>query len=343
VPGTWIDFKAVKDAVSMEMALALYGVQLRRVSSDYLRGRCPLPTHQSRRSNLSFVVNREKNAWACQSDSCIAARSGRIGGNVLDFVAWMENCTIRQAALKLSGAFAVQVGASPPRRVDHGRMLWLHTEWANAQPATGNRPLPFSLQPIDTSHPYLAERGITADVARDFGVGYFAGRGCMSGRIVIPLHNEHGDLIAYAGRALGLAQPRYKFPPRFRKSLAVFNLHRAACAGRTTAVVVEGFFDCIKVYQAGYPCVVALMGATVSPEQERLLEAYFQDVVLMLDGDDVGRAATVRVAKRFSSGLAVRIVEVPVGRQPDQLSTDEIQSLLRDAMVDDRPLSIPDD
>ena len=87
----WVDYRAVKAAVSMEMALASYGIQLHRLDRDYFRGRCPLPAHTSKSSRQSFIVNITKNAWACHSGSCVAAR-GRIGGNVLDFISAMENC-----------------------------------------------------------------------------------------------------------------------------------------------------------------------------------------------------------------------------------------------------------
>jgi len=106
----WVDFHAVKQAVTMEMVLARYGVVLRRVFGNRLRGRCPLPTHLSKESTQSFAVETKKNAWACQSNSCVEARSGRIGGNVLDFVAAMENCSIREAAIKLRAWFAVPLG-----------------------------------------------------------------------------------------------------------------------------------------------------------------------------------------------------------------------------------------
>ena len=84
------DFRAAKARVTMEMALANYGIRLQRLDAAYFRGRCPLPTHTSKGSRESFIVNTRKNAWACHSDSCVMARGGRIGGNVLDFIAAME-------------------------------------------------------------------------------------------------------------------------------------------------------------------------------------------------------------------------------------------------------------
>ena len=71
----------------------------------------------------------------------------------------------------------------------------------------------------------------------------------MAGRVVIPIHDENGFLVAYAGRSLDETDPKYRFPPRFRKSLVLFNLHRAAAEGKSV-IVVEGFFDCFKVHQA---------------------------------------------------------------------------------------------
>src|SRR5712692_8371577 len=89
----------------MRAALDRYRVTLRKVNQHSLRGLCPLPTHTSEKSKKSFGVHTGKNIWACQSTSCAAARSGKKGGNVLDFVSAMESCSIRDAALKLNEWF----------------------------------------------------------------------------------------------------------------------------------------------------------------------------------------------------------------------------------------------
>jgi len=85
------------------------------------------------------------------------------------------------------------------------------------------------------------------------------------------------------------SEPRYKLPAGFHKGQVLYNLHRAVEVGERGLIVVEGFFDAINVSQAGYPFVVALMGCSLSEEQERLLVAHSDQVVLMLDGDDAGR------------------------------------------------------
>lgn len=316
----WVDYRAMKAAVSIEMALANYGIQLHRLDRDYLRGRCPLPAHTSKSSRHSFIVNTGKNAWACHSDSCVAARGGRIGGNVLDFISAMENCSVREAALKLQGWFVVPPVHSPPvskLEVEHPH---------DATPGGGNKPLAFALNHIDCSHPYLVERGVDPETARHFGIGYNRGKGSMAGRVVVPIHDENGFLVAYVGRTIDETDPKYRFPPRFRKSLVLFNLHRAAAHGESV-VVVEGFFDCIKVHQAGLPCAVALMGCSLSVRQEALLQQHFREVILLLDGDKAGRSAGTIIAKRLVSKLSTRLVEIPDGGQPDQLGSDQIRCL----------------
>jgi DNA primase len=259
-----------------------------------------------------------KNAWACHSASCVTARGGRLGGNVLDFVAAMEGCPIREAALKLQEAFVVNVVAPEPIAHAH--------EADGAASANGNTPLPFALRQIDCSHPYLSERGVNPEVARHFGIGYNRGKGSMASRIVIPIHDENGFLVAYGGRSIDKTEPRYRFPARFRKSQVLFNLHRAAAEGRSV-ILVEGFFDCLKVHQAGMSGVVALMGCSLSLRQEELLCEHFQEVTLFLDGDRAGRAASAVIAQRLVSRVSTRFIETPAGAQPDQLGSDQILCL----------------
>jgi len=87
--------------------------------------------------------------------------------------------------------------------------------------------------------------------------------------------------------------------------------------GCRIVVIVEGFFDCLKVHQAGYRCVVALMGSTLSSQQLHLLQRHFDAAILMLDGDDPGRVATTAVAVQLGARLPLRIVSIPLGLQPD--------------------------
>jgi DNA primase len=308
----------------MEMVLARYGVAVRRVNKTSLRGDCPLPSHSSDAGKKSFGVQTEKNAWACQAQSCVVARGGRKGGNVLDFVAVMESCTVRDAALRLQSWF-MGTGAASPLVTEKDEPV----EESESGGVLVNKPLPFTLKGIDSSHPYLTRRGITRETAEHFGVGFFPGKGSMSARIVIPIHNEEGELVAYAGRATDEStEPRYKLPDGFNRSLELFNLHRAAQAdSRGVVIVVKGFFDAMKVHQAGFPAVVALMGLSLSDVQSELLGA-FDKAIFLLGGDETSAEATPKVAAHLAHRLFVRIAAVPQGKQPDQFSSDGIRMLL---------------
>jgi len=304
----WVDFKAVKSAVGILAVLDHYQINWLRKNKDELRGRCPIHNGQG---ESSFHVNLTKNAFNCFS--CKAR------GNVLDFVAAMERCSVRDAGLKLKDWYSIAelapVTNSPTTVLDEPK----------AREPAANKPLTFQLKGIDHSHPYLEQRGITKDTAETFGVGYFSGKGSMHGRIVIPIHNGRGELVAYAGRSIDGSEPRYKLPAGFHKSLELFNLHRAIGEGspERRVVVVEGFFDCMKVSQAGLPCV-ALMGSTLSETQEQLLADRFKTACLMLDGDEAGQRATDECLVRLGWRMYVWAASLSDGQQPDQLSTDEI-------------------
>jgi DNA primase len=187
-----------------------------------------------------------------------------------------------------------------------------------------DRPHPLSFSLRLGWHPYLEERAVDPATAAWFGVGYYAGGGFLRHRIVFPIHDPEGQLVAYAGRSLDDGEPRYLFPPGFPKSQVVFNLHRAVWESAKWALVVEGFFDCLRVHQAGYRNVAALLGASLSESQEKLLLERFPRLVLMLDGDEAGQRASCQLAARLRGKVALSTVRVPSGRQPDQLSNEEI-------------------
>ena len=312
---TWVDFKQIKADVTIEQVLAHYGVHLRPIGSTDLRGRCPLPMHTSSRSRDSFTVNRARNVWSCRSQSCMQARAGRPGGNILDLVALIESCSIRDAAVKLHNWNPTL----PPRRP----VPAIETS------GEANTPLRFALQHVDSRHPYLIDRGLAPSTIRTFGIGCYSGRGFLRGRIVIPIHNEHGELLAYVGRALGDEAPKYRFPAGFRKSQVLFNLHRACATEVRDVIVVEGFFDSFAVHQAGYPAVVGLMGSTLSQHQADLITSHFDRAFVMLDGDEAGRLGTAVVAGVLAARMPVTAIALQDGTQPDQLTSAEIQHLMR--------------
>jgi DNA primase len=307
----WLDFKSIKRGVKLESVLRHYRVELRWSGKNHGRGRCPI--HRGDGPD-AFHVNLARSVFHCFA--CDA------GGTVLDFVAAMEHCSLFEAAQRLE---AMLGSSAPPILQPNEKELVTEKRKVSI-------PLNFKLTGIDCAHSYLAERGITEKTAVEFGAGFYAGSGLMHGRLVIPIHNAAGELIAYCGRSVDQMQPRYRVPKGFAKSEVLFNLHRAAATGETSIIVVEGFFDCMKVHQAGMRSVVALMGSVLYERQRRALLSRFREVVLMLDGDMTGRKANIAIAAKLGPRCPVQVVDLAVGVQPDQLSMEEICRTLEPAL-----------
>ena len=310
---SWVSFAEVKSRVTLEQVLRAYQVEgLRRSGPQQYRGRCPIHQGEGREA---FHANLARNVFHCFACG--------VGGNVLDFVAAVERCSIREAALRLQenclcGA-QQRPPARPPFRLTETKLVTKKREV--------NAPLSFTLA-LDGKHPYLSGRGMDRATADHFGVGFFSGGGLMSRRVAIPIHDDEGRLVAYCGRAIDGSAPRYRFPAGFHKSRVLFNYHRALATGSDEVILVEGFFDCMRVYQAGSSSVAALMGVQLSAAQKELLVRGFSRVVLLLDGDEAGQAATVRIAAALREDCTIEELHLEPGCQPDQLSSDQIRQIL---------------
>ena len=142
------------------------------------------------------------------------------------------------------------------------------------------------------------------------------------------LFRSVAQLVAYAGRAIDKSEPKYKFPAGFHKSQVLYNLHRVPEDCRHL-VLVEGFFDCLAVWRFNRLDVGALMGCSMSERQEELLVSRFDQVSVMMDGDEAGRKAAEEIALRLARKVFVRIIELSNGKQPDGLSKEEVLSILK--------------
>jgi len=307
----------------MEIVLQHYGINWLQKKGKSLIGRCPIHGGDNPRA---FQVSLSKNAWNCFT-GC-----GR-GGNVIDFVAAMEGFPsdvsgFRHAALMLQEWFLpVLIRDKHCNRESciQRKPPGVITE------CCVNPPLSFTLANLRTCHPYLQMREINASTAKLFGIGFYPGCGIMSGRIVIPIYDYLGRLMAYAGRAAtdrqASLQGKYRFPARFRKSLVVFNLHRVIHEGNHELIVVEGFFDVIRLHQLGYKNSIALMGTSMSLAQEHLILDHARSVILMFDGDPAGRSCTLRIKQQLAGKLSVRTIILPDGIQPEHLTPSMLQEM----------------
>jgi DNA primase len=338
---SFVDFKAVKAALTMEKVLEHYGLLARfKKKGDSLSGPCPIHKGEN---PTQFRVSISKNIWNCFSEC-------KHGGNVLDFIARMENVSIHAAALKAIEWFQLDPAAvardsdvaeenqnAEPRTESEPLPKKRESKQTSVEEtSTPNKPLKFRLEKLERNHPYLTERGLTTETLVDFGAGFCA-KGMMTGRIAIPIHNPNGEVVAYAGRLTNGEpsdeNPKYKLPPGFKKSLELFNLDRAAKESQDTAlIIVEGFFDCMKLHQLGHRKTVALMGSTMSPAQEELIREHTDGnsrVILMLDEDEAGQAGREDIAARLSRFCFVKAHVFPKSdMQPEDLSVEELHEIV---------------
>ena len=335
----FVSFRAVKDAVTMRQVLERYGLldSLKRRGADGLTGPCPI---HGGTSPTQFRVSLAKNCWNCFG--------GCGGGNVLDFVAAMEEADIRKAALLVAEWFGVE--SRPERAVRRATPPARHAEKREAKPEqcppepvgsvkdaspereTGdNPPLRFAgLKGLDAGHPFLVRHGFSREAMEELGVGYCR-KGLMKERIAIPIHNAQGELVAYAGRSTDERTPpseRYRYPDGFHREWELYNFHRAVRARKTNGwglLVTEDFLDVFRLYEAGYENAVALLGRTVSPRQQGLLLGAVgrkSGLTLMME-EGAGLPETLLALAR---DFAVRLIP----RQPETLTVAEVRELLED-------------
>ena len=205
---------------------------------------------------------------------------------------------------------------------------------------------------------YLAGRGITAEAIERYGIGFapdawsklsdaFQKRGIAEhllvtaglavkrergdgvydrfrGRVMIPIADERGRIVAFGGRALGDAQPKYlntAETPVFNKRKLLFGLDRAhrAIASEGAAIVVEGYMDAIAAWEAGVLNVVATLGTSFTEEHATLLLRRAPRIVFCYDSDAAGQEATLRALSAVRGRAAeVRVLLLPDGKDPDE-------------------------
>jgi DNA primase len=338
-----IDFKAIKRAARFERVLAYYGIELRSGHGAQWKALCPF--HSDTRPSLNVNLDMKVfNCFVCAD-----------GGDIVKFVAKQEYPAspeghLIQAAAKLAEICGISMDRD--RRevpAKHGERLATEAS-QNGVSTVPNPPLSFRLD-VDPTHRYLIERGLSPAAVETFGLGYcMSEQSMMRRRIVIPIHNEQGELVAYAGRWPGDSgwperTDKYMLPPKFQKMRVLFNLNRVIegmLALRWPdhehhVVVVEGFFGAFAIHSFA-PCV-ALMGSVLSREHLNLMaRANIRFVTLILDGPSkkitrdqhgiCGNRITATVRQLGTNGFFVRARELSPREQPDTISRERLEGLI---------------
>lgn len=302
-----LNFAYLKRVVSIESLLVARGLSTQfKKQGDQLFGPCPVHGGDNPRA---FVVSLSKNLWHCftQCDT---------GGDVVDLVRRLDGKTYRQTANYLASLAYVLPG---PSITSH--------ELSSKKPFQ-----PFIKRlSLDSFTPWLKQKGITPKTASRFEAGLYHGSGFLSGCIGIRLHDLRGSPIGYAGRHLNLKQlkqhGKWKFPPGLPKKELLYNFHRVRPHLHKGLVVVECPWGVMRLAQLNAPAV-ALLGIHLSHIQYDLL-CRASRVVLMLDGDNAGRQATVRIRKTLEAGTQVRQVNLPTDTDPDDLDDDALGRIVK--------------
>ena len=331
-----------------------------RVIGEYVRlkksgqnftGLCPF--HQEK--TPSFAVHPVKQIYHCFG--CGA------GGDVFKFVMELEKCTfpeaIRTVAEKCGIAIPRPRERSPEERRENQQrsaLVEMHREVA----AFFARQLHESPEG-KVAFAYLEDRGLNREAMTKFGLGYAPSSGDAllrfvkqkypeqlleasgllsrdpSGRffdrfrrrIMFPISNEAGKVIAFGGRAMGDDMPKYLNSPEtpiYSKSTVLYHLDRAKEALRQNdfGVLVEGYMDAIAVARAGIMNVIASCGTSLAEPQIRLLGRFTRRVVVNYDPDTAGHAATERsLILLLEKEFDVRVLALPGGADPDKFLKEQ--------------------
>ncbi len=345
----WIDFKRLKGELLFTTVLSHYQISH---NAAKVQDTVACPFHDDNEPSCS--INKEKGIFRCFG--C------ETSGNVLDFVCEMEgldpdNATelAESAEIAITDILGKQVGdfgrkpkasakrhkkpvtAKKPKREKRKPAKPAKEEKPEQKAVPGakevkaNKPLTFELQNLVKEHEFFDERGISLDIVETFGLGLCT-RGIMKDRIVIPIHNQLEELVAYAGRWPGDTTPdgtsRYRFPNGFHKLLELYNLHRAIplLEEGSTLFVVEGFWSAIRLHNEGF-AVVAVFGHEVSEEQAKLIGQNCGRAVLVFDGDEAGQQGTEKAAALLSQYVDTRSVLLPEGEKPDTMDIGILRAI----------------
>ena len=174
---------------------------------------------------------------------------------------------------------------------------------------------------------YMHKQGFTDE---ELIVGFLCGKSQKTGRaydyfrnrVIFPIINTSGDVIAFGGRVMDDSKPKYlnsSDTPGFKKSRNLFALNFAKNHCSERLILCEGYMDVIALHAAGFENAVATLGTALTQEQARLMAKHTKQVVISYDSDDAGQAATRKAVRMLSEvGLDVRILRMEGAKDPDE-------------------------
>ena len=317
-------------------------ISLKHAGSN-LKGLCPFHSEKT----PSFVVYKDTQSFYCFG--CGA------GGDVISFIMRQENLDYVSAVEFLAKRAGITLpefdnSSRANEGVGRARILQMNTD-----AAIFFRQMLFDENVGAPARQYLVgKRALESSVVKHFGLGYAplgwnnlrdhlrslgysyeemaAANLCnkgergyydsFRGRVMFPIIDVSGNIVAFGGRVLDDSKPKYlnsAETPAFRKNKNLFALNFAKNSGEDTLIICEGYMDVIAMHAAGFTNAVATLGTAITSEHARIIKRYVSKAVLAYDGDEAGRKAADRAIKLLSeAGVETRILVMRDAKDPDE-------------------------
>ena len=339
-------------------------VPLKKAGKDF-KACCPFHNEKT----PSFTVSRPKQFYHCFGCG--------VSGTAITFLMEFEHLSFPEAVEELAGEAGLEVPDTGPARSGDNPTLPLLEILGEASRYYKDQLR--SHRDASTTIAYLKQRGLTGEIAAQFDLGYaptgwdnlsstadneekldlMVKAGLISkresgghydrfrARVIFPIHDNKGRVIAFGGRLLDEGEPKYLNSPEtpvFHKGSELYNLHRArsAIAQQQMSIVVEGYMDVLALAQHGIDhCVATLGTATTTTHLQRLFRLA-PSIVFCFDGDRAGRDAAGRALEialpLLESGRQVSFLFLPDGEDPDSVIRDQGADTFRTLIDSATPL-----
>ncbi len=306
------------------------------------------PFHDDR--NPSMTVNPELGRYKCWS--CGAS------GDIFNWVMETQKVDFPEALRLLADQAGVELKAGKRDSGESKSQKAAQEEIMRAAQSFFVKQLQLSA----FAKTYSAQRGLTDEVLEAWGIGYSPDEGSalavtlkkqgfslalaqelflvrddgsggyydmFRGRLMIPIADERGRIVAFGGRIIGAGQPKYinsSDTPIYHKSDLLFGMDKAkeAISKKGHAVLVEGYMDVIACHRAGMNEAVASLGTALTPQQVRLMKRWASQVVVLYDRDEAGQKAAEKACEMIAEeGMIARVALPPPGQDPDTLLVEK--------------------
>ena len=349
----------IKEKIDIVDLISSY-IKLTKSGKNYI-GLCPFHSDH----NPSFTVSPEKQLFYCFG--C------KEGGDAIKFLMKIEHLSYQEALIQLGKRIGIEIDDLAGGTDEGFKELFKINDLATKYFHYILMETPYGKTPKD----YLARRGITKETIETFKLGYappswntlqkFLEKKRMTldiqeklgliindsetgkvydrfrNRIIFPIFDISGHAIGFGGRVLDDSVPKYLNTPEtplFHKGQILYGLYqtRDEIMKKDQAIIVEGYMDCISLYQAGIKNVVASMGTSFTKEQGLALKRIAKDLIIAFDADTAGDIAVIRGANILREvGCSVRIARWDTFKDPDEVIRNQGPIVFLDVINNAKP------